>query len=237
MSLTPWHERRSTLEEERQFKKLITLHSLTHQWTQAMSGGNEEASVLRIERMPKITLRQNLWLLEKARLDEVLTELNTLVGEQKVSDFIAELYETIWLIQSSTLENAFSETKDPSLLMNLLKNAAWTHGKKTAEQEWSKLESPDLHSAYHAFLETHVDSEKGFLLGRSSEHELGFYWIRSPYQNAALNTSPQIETLCSLHQEWIQGFFYGLSRKIKVSSTPATIDGNQWIDFTLLLTY
>jgi hypothetical protein len=236
MSLNPWHERRSTLEEDRQFKKLITLHSLTHQWTQALNGPNEEVS-LRIERMPKITLRQNLWLLEKARLDEVLTELNTLVGEQKVSDFLLELYETIWLIQISTLENAFSETKDPALLMNLLKNASWTHGKKTAESEWSKMKSPDLLESFHAFKETQVDGERGFLLGRSSNSELGFYWVKSPYQNPALNTSEQVDVLSALHQEWIHGFFYGLSRKIRVTSAPVTVDGNQWIDFTLLSAY
>ena len=106
-----------------------------------------------------------------------------------------------------------------------------------AEAEWAKLKTPSLTSAYHAFLETHVDGEKGFLLGRSSENELNFYWIRSAYQNAALNTSPQIDTLIELHREWIHGFIYGLSRKIRVTSSPSLVDGNQWVDFTLLLTY
>ena len=236
MQVNPWNERRSTLEEERRFKKLIALHSLTHLWTQAISGPSE-GGTLRIERMPKITLRQNLWLLEKARLDEVLTELNTLVGDQQLSDFLSELYETIWLIQCSTLENAFSETNDPALLTNLLKNAAWSHGKKTAETEWANMKSPNLMEAYHAFLETHIDSDRGFLLGRASENELNFYWIRSPSQNPSLNTSPQIEELSTLHRECIHGFFYGLSRSIRISSRNAKVEGKQWIEFTLLLAY
>ncbi len=236
MNLTPWHERHATLEEERQFKKLITLHDLTHLWVQAISGPSDTAA-LKIERMPKITLRQNLWLLEKARLDELLTELNTLVGEQKVGDFLTELYETIWLIQLSTLENAFTETKDPSVLTNLLKNAAWSHGKKIAETEWANLNATNLNQAYDAFLETHIDGLSGFLLGRASPTELDFYWVKSPYRNAALNTSPQIEMLASLHSECIRGFFYGLSRKMQVSSRLITSEETPWINFTLLLIY
>jgi hypothetical protein len=235
MNLTPWHERSATLEEERQFKKLIMLHDLTHQWVQAISGPRDSGS-LKIERMPKITLRQNLWLLEKARLDEVLTELNILVGEQKVGDFLSELYETIWLIQLSTLENAFTETKDPSVLTNLLKNAAWSHGKKIAETEWTNLSTTSLEPAYQAFLETHIDGFPGFLLGRASLTQLDFYWVKSPYRNSALNTSPQIEMLAGLHSEWIRGFFYGLSRKIQVTSHPIMNEETTWINFTLLLT-
>ena len=232
----PWNERRSTHEEERQFNNLVSLHSLTHQWTQAILGPKEEAAI-RIERMPKITLRQNLWLLEKIRLDESLTELNTLVGDQKISEFLTELCETIWLIQISTLENAFTETKDASLLMNLLKNSSFTHGKKMSEHLWSNLQTPHLNASYRAFTSTHVDGEKSFLLNRFTGDELSFYWILSPHQNLALNTSPQIDALCSLHREFIQGFFYGLSRKIRVSSKSLTINGNHWIEFNLLWTY
>lgn len=236
MPLNAWHERISTLEEERQFKKLIALHSLTHTWVELVSKPNED-SALRVERMPRLTLKQNLWLLEKARLDEVLTELDSLVNEQKVSEFLKELSETIWLIQISTLENAFSESKDPSLLMNLLKNAAWNHGKKAADAEWAKLDARDLGQAYHAFLESHMESVEGFLLGRAAETELNFYWVKSPLQNPNLSDLPQIETLCALHQEWIHGFFYGLSRKIQVKSEITAIDDRNWIHFTLLLTY
>jgi hypothetical protein len=236
MSEARWHERLSTLEEERKFKKLLVLHSLTRHWTESFSTKDDESS-FRIERMPRLTLKQNLWLLEKTRLDEILTELDSLVAEQNVSEFLAELYETIWIIQISTLENAFAETKDEGLLLNLLKNSSWNHGKKTAEAEWLNLKVENLNSAYQAFLETHADGPSGFLLGRSAHSELNFYWVKSPNQNPAIRDSERIETFCLLHQEWLSGFFYGICRKIQTRSEKSMIENRNFIDFTLLWTY
>jgi hypothetical protein len=233
---TAWHERIPLFEEEARFKKLLSLHSLTHRWTDAIAHTSDDSG-LRIERMPSIKLKQNLWLLEKTRLDEVLTAFETLVSDQSIPEFLTELNETIWLIQISALENAFSESKDPSLLLNLLKNVSWDSGKKNAESTWVNLKITDLNAAYQAFLETHVDASSGFLRSHVSDHELTFHWVKSPLQNATLLESPQIDKFCALHQEWIHGFFYGLSRNIQVRSEPSERDPYQWIDFTLLWTY
>ncbi|MBC7396630.1 MAG: hypothetical protein H7333_04230 [Bdellovibrionales bacterium] len=233
MQTTPWHERDSTIEEEHRFKRLLSLHALTQCWTQVLD--NTDSNL--IERMPKITLNQNLWLLEKARVDEITLELSALVGSQNIQEFLKELEETIWLIQISTLENAFSQTSDPALLKNLLKNASWSQGKKTAEQDWPNLPFTTLTDAYQAFTESHVNGKSGFLLGSAANQELGFYWKKSPIQNPSLNRSAQLEMLCELHSEWVHGFFYGLSRVIRCISQTVKAESDSWIEFTLLLTY
>lgn len=233
MQTTPWHERDSTIEEEHRFRQLMALHALTQSWTQVLD--NTDSNL--IERMPKITLNQNLWLLEKTRVDEIALELASLVGAQNIQEFLKDLEETIWLIQVSTLENAFSQSTDPALLKNLLKNASWSQGKKAAETEWPNLPFTTLNDAYQAFIGSHVNGKSGFLLGSAANQELSFYWKKSPRQNPSLNRSVQLEMLCELHSEWIHGFFYGLSRVIRCISQTVKAEQDAWLEFTLLLTY
>ena len=102
-----WNERRSTLEQERRFKRLISLHSLSDSWIQTLSP--KESASHHLERMAKVTLNPNLWQFEKNRLDHLPLNLEELVGAQEIDAFLTELESTIWIIQASTLENAETE--------------------------------------------------------------------------------------------------------------------------------
>ncbi len=231
----PWHERSSKIEEERQFKRLLTLHGLTDAWIHAITPGNEKSHQL--ERLPKVALSQNLWFLEKMRLDELPHELHELVGAQSVPDFLKEFSMTLWTIQLSHLENALASTEDRVGLINLLQKTSWNYGKKCCEQLWdiTRFDRPD--AAYKAFLQSHFYGDNAFLLERDSSQELSFLWIHSPLQDLSLRDSPEVKTLCRLHEEWIRGFFYGLSRSIRFEAKETTTLDRTFFEFTLLSTY
>ncbi len=228
-----WNERHPTLEQSRKFKRLLVLHQLTGAWTQALS--TLEASSFSMERMPKITLQQNLWLLEKSRVDELSVDLQSLIASEDISTYLEELAETIWLIQLSTLENALSQSSDTSLLVNIFKTTSWSQGKKAAETDWPHAKISNLIDAYSALLETHSDESSSFLIGQSTAHALSFYWSKSPYLRSTLNHSVQVETLVQMHEEWIHGFFYGLSRNFQCTSHPTLVDGKTWVEFKVVL--
>ncbi|NBO19855.1 MAG: hypothetical protein EBV03_11675 [Proteobacteria bacterium] len=68
--LQPWSERKSSIEQERLFKRLIALHTLTDAWIQTLSP--KEAPSHHLDRMAKVTLNPNLWQFEKNRLDPAM---------------------------------------------------------------------------------------------------------------------------------------------------------------------
>ncbi|NDG85786.1 MAG: hypothetical protein EBX52_12220, partial [Proteobacteria bacterium] len=73
-----WHERKPALEQERRFKRLIHLHSITDAWITRVSNRTEPAH--RMERVSRVSLNPNLWLFEKSRIDQLPLELGNLVG-------------------------------------------------------------------------------------------------------------------------------------------------------------
>lgn len=231
----PWHERNSKLEEERRFKQLLSLHGMTDAWIYAITPGDEKSHHL--ERLPKITLNQNLWFLEKMRLDEMPLALHELVGSQSIPDFLRDFSSTLWIIQLSHLENAIAQTEDREGLINLLQKTSWNYGKKCCEQLWDLTRFDTLKAAFQAFLQSHFYETNSFLLEREANHELSFLWIHSPLQHTDLKESPEIKTLCNLHEEWMRGFFYGLSRSIRFQSRVTKLLDRTYLEFTLLLTY
>ena len=234
-SAHPWHERTSKVEEERRFKQLLTLHGLTDAWIDAITPGNEKSHHL--ERLPKITLNQNLWFLEKMRLDELQLELSQLVGAQTIPEFLHDFSVTLWTIQLSHLENALSQTEDRIGLINLLQKTSWNYGKKCCEQLWDLTRFEKLKDAYQAFLQSHFYEPKAFLLEREANRELSFLWTHSPLQDTNLKESKEIKTLCRLHEEWMRGFFYGLSRSIRFEARETEVLNRSFFEFTLLSTY
>ena len=230
----PWNHREPTIDQNRKFDRLLFLHQLTGAWTKALT--HLESPSFSIERMPKITLQQNLWLLEKMRLDEISLDLRTLVAAEDIDTFLHELAETIWIIQLSTLENALNQTTDIPLLINIFKTTSWAQGKAVAELEWKSANLTELKQGYQALVETHSDSPSSFLLGQSNSNSLSFFWRNSPYQNEVLNRSSRLEKLTEMHEEWILGFFYGLSRNFHCTSRMVKnhLDSN-WVEFSLTL--
>jgi hypothetical protein len=209
-----WNERISTLEQERRFKKLISLHSLTDSWISKISAKNEPAH--RLERVTRVTLNPNLWQFEKSRIDHLPLNLEDLVGAQKINDFLNELEETIWIIQASTLENIASSTQTSEDLTNVLQQTSWNFGKQYAEAIWGTSGDLTLKEAAQAFSQTHFYLENSWITERMANHETTLIWKRSPRHDRTVKDSSAISLLCDLHEQVIQGYFHALSRSTRV---------------------
>ncbi len=230
-----WNERISTLEQERTFKRLIALHTLTDAWVKTISPQSEPTH--RIERMTKVTLNPNLWLFEKMRLDQIPLELEKLVSAQSIDDFLKELKNTIWIIQVSTLENALGQGTSTLEMENILQQTSWNHGRAYAESIWGTSGSFALQEAYDAFCASHWYGQNDFLTETRSELEIRLIWRNPPSENPSIKTSEGAPLLCTLHEHWIRGFFYGVSRKVKTNIRSTTLRERPYPTFTLLSTY
>lgn len=235
MEASPWHTRESKLEEENTFQKLLSLHGLTDAWLQSVHPAEQKSH--QIDRLSQFSFSPNLWMLEKNRIDGLPLVLHELVGAQSVADFLIEFSSTIWTIQLSYLESILSQTSDPVGLTNLLQKSSWAHGKKCAEKIWDGSKEFTLKNAYTAFIQFHWYQKNAFLLSRESSSELSFLWIHSPLQDSSLQFSSATKTLCLLHEEWMRGYFYGISRQIRLSSKLVTLQKKTFYEFSLLLTY
>ncbi len=227
-----WHERKASLEEERRFRRLIALHSLTDAWTGSILSKTEPAH--RMERMTRVTLNQNLWQFEKARIDELPLNLEDLVGSQRIGDFLEELEETVWIIQGSTAENVISRTENPAETANVLQQASWNHGRSFMDAIWGGSGDLPLRDASRAFLESQLYGERAFLPERESDREVALIWKKSPLRNPALQSSEGIGLLLDLHEHFIRGCFYSLSRAVRMSAAKTELAGTACVRFSLL---
>jgi hypothetical protein len=209
-----WNERPSSFEQERRFRRLTALHTLTDAWIHAISP--EEQSSYRLARMERMTLNQNLWLYEKTRLDALPLRLDQLVGAMTLDEFLDELKDTIWIIQAATIENVLSQGSDPAEIASVLQQSSWKHGRDHAESIWGTDGRMSRDSAFEALMESHIYDPHAFWLERKSEHEISFIWKKSPHQLGILKTSSGLPLLGATHEHWIKGFIYGVSRQTRV---------------------
>lgn len=223
--LGPWHQRLPTFDEERRYSRLTAIHQLTQRWMKEIT--TEESATYRLERAARPELTQNLWLLEKIKLDVLPPELRDLVDASAVSEFLDELEELIWIVQSSTLENMLSHATDRVSLINVLEKASWQTGKAFAETKWPHFKVEDIRSYFDAIEPSPVGGHLSFVLERITDQECSFYWMRSPLQHTSISRSPEVMPHCQLYHEWIRGFFYGLSRNIRVDIFPTQLAGRR----------
>ena len=227
-----WNERRSTLEQERNFERLNVLHSLTDAWFKSIQMSQDTPH--RLERMSAVTLNPNLWLFEKTRLDQLEPKLEDLAGAQEIEEFLRDLKETIWIIQASTLDNALSGSKSPDELLSVLQSTSWSHGKSCSERIWGGSGNFSFEDAFSALEGSSPYGKNAFLLERSSPRELSVIWKNSPLQNPVLSPSPVREELATLHEYWVKGFLYNLSRGATLRSDFTRLQSERHPRFILL---
>jgi hypothetical protein len=214
----PWHIRQPSFEEERRYFRLIALHQLTERWMREISRKDELG--FQIERTSRPVLKQNLWLLEKIKLDELPPSLYDMVDAPTVGEFLDDLEELIWIVQSSTLENMLTHAHDRISLMNVLEKSSWQTGRQYAESKWSPFQANHIRSYFDAIATSPLGGQQAFVLERLTDQECSFYWMKSPHDRPAVSRSPEIVAHCQLYHEWIRGFFYGLSRSLRFDILP-----------------
>jgi len=228
-----WNRRSPRYEEEQAYQSLIEIHHITQLWLKAIEP-NPNATAYRLERFVPPNLVQNLWLLQKLKLDELPPELESVVDANSVREFIEEMEETIWIVQSSVLENALQNTTDPIGLTNLLEQVTWEQGKKVAETRWPNFQSKDF---FEALQDSPLWDKNAFLVERKTDSQVSFYWMKSPIAKASLKATPNVLILCQLYHQWIRGFFFGLSKSIQIEITPASLGGKKVWQINLLSSY
>lgn len=236
-----WNLRNPTFEEERRYFNLIDLHKMTQAWLHELSPA-EAHMAHRLERVIRPELAQNLWLLEKVKLDQLPPELSKMVDAQSVDEFLNELEETILIVQSTTLENAMEHTSDHIGLMNLLEKVSWKHGKALSERRWPNFSATDLKPYFQTLTDSPLWTQKSpkkspsevpFLLERTTQGLCTFYWLQSPHAKSSMRISARVMELCQLYHEFIRGFFYGLSRSLKVEIVPTLLHDQKVYHITL----
>lgn len=224
--LNLWNERIPRIEDERRYEFLIQLHQLTHHWIEGIS---QEPEAHQLKRFVPPEFDQNLWLLEKLRLDTLPPNLSSIVESTSVTEFLDQLEDTIWTVQSSILVSALSNP-DASSILNRLEQISWTFGKQLSELEerlpFTKLSIEQLMSE----LSPNMFSFKSPLidLSMNAHHfSLKFIWKDHPGSRPILSRSSALEQIIELHQHGFSGWIYGISPKLKTQFEHATLKNLQ----------
>jgi hypothetical protein len=241
-----WNTRAPKLEDERRYQHLIEIHQLTQTWLNELAPKSPAAATEshRLERFIPPNLVQNLWLLEKVRLDQLAPQLESVIDATTVTEFLSHLEEDIWLVQMAVIDNALKNTSDPAGLTNLLEQTSWQYGKTIAEKNWpffeanqKKLEEWNAISFFKALHASPLAGAHDFLIERQIPLECSFFWVKSPLARPSLKLNPQVFVLCQLYHQFLRGFFYGLSRSLTVEVTPTSLGNQKTWRINLLLSY
>ncbi len=244
MEMNTWDRRDPKLEDDRRYQHILEIHHLTQIWLNEIA---PEAKVSagsprlhRLERFIPPNLVQNLWLLEKLKLDKLLPDLSTMVDATSVSEFLDELEEMIWIVQLSVLNNALEHTTDAASLINSLEQITWQEGKIQAEAKWNINQTRaelSISDIAKTLADSAIQKKDAFLFEQQNSHHCSFYWLTSPLSISSLNHHPSVLTLCQLYHQYMRGFFYGIEKSIKVDVTPSTLGQKRVWRITLLSTY
>ena len=242
MELIAWNRRDSNLEDNRRYQNLLVIHQITQVWLNEIAPIEKESknSTHRLERFIPPHLVQNLWLLEKLKLDQLSSNLSNMIDSTSVNHFLDELDEIIWIVQLSVLNNAIGGSSDPESLINSLEQITWQEGKKHAEMRWGnqKLKHPlTLQQIYQTLQNSALQQPKAFLKEHETPKKLSFYWLTSPLSKNALTINPRADILCKLYHQFILGFFYGIEKALKIEVENSQLFNKEVWKFTLLLTY
>lgn len=228
----PWHTRVPLYEEERRYTRILKIHQLTQNWLKELLPEHHDSTLYRIERMPQLELVQNLWFLERLKLDHLPPALSDIVDGTTVTELLNDLEETVWIVQASTLENALEQASDSKGLLSILDRISWSFGKVIAEEE--KGNSPRNARDFFSYFSTSFLSEnRSFLLESYDDHHCNFYWTQSGLSKEFLKHSPARDELIHLHAEMIRGYGYGLETTYKVDVAQAKLQKTDQIKITV----
>lgn len=141
------------------------------------------------------------------------TQLSELWGSpfnHQIAESAQENWNTIYEYQNETLRDAISKANGSASFYNQLQNTCWQYGKTLAEKDWPVS---NIHHPYDAFLALaslnigFLKNSEPFLLERKTKNSCTFYWLGSPINHTEL---------CMLYHELFRGYFYHLSRNIRV---------------------
>lgn len=211
-----WNERIPKIEEERHYQFLTQLHQLTQMW---MNDLMEEPEPYHIKRFVPPQFEQNIWILEKLKLDTLPPDLATLIGGDQVSAFLEELENTLWTVQEAVLSAAL-RTGSAEEVFNRLEQSTWNYGKTLAHQAWGtsrRLDATHVESFWPNPFSFHTPFMELATQNHSPERtSLQFLWFDHPRSRAIINRSPLIESLTQLHQQGFSGWVYGCNPTLKV---------------------
>jgi len=129
-------------------------------------------------------------------------------------------WESLYQFQSKTLSQAIASENSASFF-NQLESSCWQYGKSMAEKDWPTANIRHPHDGYLALKTLRIGSLKNaepFILERKTENSCTFYWMSSPSEH---------HELCMLYHEIFRGYFYHLSRNLRVEITPSILPSSE----------
>ena len=121
-----------------------------------------------------------------------------------------ENWNQIFDFQNQSLSKIIAEATSVTSFYNQIQNSCWQYGKSLAEKDWPKSNIQHPHDAFLALATLQVGYLKNsecFLLERKTKNACTFYWLSSPIIYTQL---------CMLYHEIFRGYFYHLSRNLRV---------------------
>lgn len=121
-----------------------------------------------------------------------------------------ENWSQIFKFQNTSLKKAISEATSANSFYNQLQNSCWQYGRSLSEKDWPTVTVQHPHDAFLALASLNIGFLKNsdpFLLERKTNNSCTFYWLSSPIDYTEL---------CMLYHEVFRGYFYHLSRNLRV---------------------
>jgi hypothetical protein len=140
----------------------------------------------------------------------LLSDLWDAPFNQELTSSPAEAWNEIFNHQNASLKKAMDEASSVSSFYNQLQNTCWQYGRSLAEKDWPTALIQHPHEAFLAISTLKVGILKNsecYLLERKTQNACNFYWLSSPID---------FTELCMLYHEVFRGYFYHLSRNLRV---------------------
>ena len=158
---------------------------------------------------PFVTIEENRKEIQFKKFT-LLSDLWSSPFLHEFKDNIQDNWDLIFRFQNDSLKKATTETTSATSFFNQLQNSCWQYGKSLAEKDWPTANIDHPYDAFLALATLQVGFLKNsecFLLERKTKNACTFYWLSSPIEHTAL---------CMLYHEVFRGYFYHLSRNLRV---------------------
>ena len=128
----------------------------------------------------------------------------------------------IFQFQNQSLHLEIAKAASAGTFYNQIQNSCWQYGKVLSEKDWPVSTINHPHDAFLALATLRIGNLKHsdcFILERKTKDACTFYWLSSPFD---------YPELCMLYHEVFRGYFYHLSRNLRVeihsSILPSSIE-------------
>lgn len=228
-----WIDREPAPEHLHWFEKSLALHTLTHEWLDALDFDQDSISY-RLKRVQAPLSPESVVILESLLDQRIPQDLASQLEDQYPEEYLVQLEDTATVVQAWLLQDLLSQTapEEHATLIALLGQRSWDYGRKFANNRWPTLshsQRADMDQIYYAWMDSPLTgklSQRGaghrqFLVRRRTDLDLELELIHCPHKNPVIQTDGVRDSLCKLHFEFHRGFVFALNPSLRLNMNSA----------------